>query len=321
MTFRRGAKLNPGQVRDLRGAGGGRRINLPGGLGGLGGGSGGGGGGGGMSLPVGGGIGGIVVLVVIVGVIFFLNGGLGGASSGITNPAGGGLVEGPTSTNLEADCQTGADANERMDCRIVGFVNSIQAYWADEYAERGAQYPEAKTTLFDGGVNTACGQASSEVGPFYCPPDQNIYIDLGFFSTLEERFGASAGPLAQGYVVAHEYGHHVQNVEGTLSASQDGTTGPTSSAVRVELMADCFAGVWVANAVDTGYLEPVTQTEVNDALSAAAAVGDDRIQRAATGSVNPESWTHGSSDQRVQWFSTGYRTGDPDSCDTFAQQP
>jgi predicted metalloprotease len=316
VTFRRGAKLNPGQVRDLRGVGG-RRVSLPGGLGGLGGG---GGSGGGIPIPIGGGIGGIIVLLVVVGIIFFMNGGLGGGGT-TTNPGGGGLVEGPTSTNLEQDCQTGADANERMDCRIVGFVNSIQAYWSDFYASRGAQYREATTTLFDGFVDTGCGQASSDVGPFYCPLDENVYLDLGFFSTLEERFGASAGSLAQGYVVAHEYGHHIENLQGILSRSQDGTTGPTSSAVRVELMADCYAGVWVANAVDTGYLEPISQTEVDDALSAAAAVGDDRIQRAATGSVNPESWTHGSSEQRVGWFTTGYRTGDPDTCDTFSQQP
>jgi len=305
VTFRRNVRLNPGQVRDLRGAGGGRRLGFPGGFnlptGGM-------GSGGGSGLA-GGGIGTIILLVIIIVVVLYLNGGLGGGGgNGTAQPTGSGL----------ADCQTGQDANERLDCRIVGFVNSIQAYWTDEYERQGKTYQPAQTTLFTDVVDTGCGQATSDVGPFYCPVDKQIYIDLSFFTVLEQQYGASAGPLAQAYVLAHEYGHHVQDIEGTLAAAQDGTTGPTSGGVRVELQADCFAGVWAGNAVDTGYLEPITQQQVNDALSAAAAVGDDRIQSKATGQVNPETWTHGSSDQRQSWFITGYNQTLPAACDTFS---
>jgi predicted metalloprotease len=253
----------------------------------------------------------------VIAVLYFLSGGLGGGNGnqGVTNP---GAPTGPLGSGDIATCQTGQDANERLDCRMVGYVNSIQDYWTDEYASRGQTYQPAVTTLFQGSVNTGCGNATSQVGPFYCPADQNVYIDIGFFDVLSSQYGASAGSLAQGYVVAHEYGHHIQNLQGTLERSQDGSTGPQSSAVRVELQADCFAGVWAGNAVDTELLEPLTESEVRDALSAAAAVGDDRIQEAATGRVNPESWTHGSAAQRQAWFSTGYREGTPDACDTFS---
>jgi hypothetical protein len=307
VTFRRNVRLNPGQVRDLRGAGGGgRRFGLPGGFNLPTGGLGSGGGSGGLA---GGGIGTIILLVVIIVIVLYLNGGLGGGGgNGTAQPTGSGL----------AGCQTGQDANERLDCRIVGFVNSIQAYWTEEYARQGRTYQPARTVLFTDVVDTGCGQATSAVGPFYCPVDKQIYIDLGFFTVLEQQYGASAGPLAQAYVIAHEYGHHVQNIEGTLAQAQDGTTGPTSGGVRVELQADCFAGVWTGNAVDTGYLEQITQQQVNDALSAAAAVGDDRIQQQATGQVEPHKWTHGSSDQRQNWFITGYNETQPASCDTFS---
>ena len=314
MTFRRGARLNPGQLRDLRGmGGGGRRIGLPGGgFGGR------GGGGGGFGLPVGGGIGSIVLLLVVVGIMFFLNGGLGGGTT--TNPGvgqGGGAGQpGPVGTGL-AHCQTGEDANQYQDCRIVGFVNSIQAYWTQEYAQSGTAYRQGQTTLFSDAVETACGQASSSTGPFYCPADQNIYIDLSFYDVLESQFGSASGPLAQAYVMAHEYGHHVQNLEGTLAQMNDGQTGPTSNGVRLELQADCYAGVWAGNAVQTGYLEPITQDQINEALSAAAAVGDDRIQQTTQGRVSPEKFTHGSSEQRTRWFETGYRAADPAACDTF----
>ncbi len=308
MTFRRGARLNPGQVRDVRGASG-RRFGFP--SGGLGGGF--GRGGGGSSLPLGGGIGGIIVLIIVVGLYLYLSGGLGGAQSGIQN--------GPVSTNLQQDCQTGADANARQDCRIVGYVNSIQAYWTDEFASVGQTYHEAQTTLFSDSWQTACGTASSQTGPFYCPDDENVYIDLGFFDVLESQYGGSSAPLAQAYVMAHEYGHHVQDLQGTLASLNSGDTGPNSNGVRIELQADCYAGIWAAHAVDTEYIEPLTESEINTALQAASAVGDDRIQQQATGRVNPETWTHGSSAQRQKWFSTGYRSGDPTDCDTLSANP
>jgi hypothetical protein len=187
------------------------------------------------------------------------------------------------------------------------------------------EYVQPGLTLFQDVVDTGCGQATSQVGPFYCPPDQRAYFDTSFFQVLTDRFGASGGPLAQEYVVAHEFGHHIQNQLGLLGQAQQDPSGPESGAVRSELMADCFAGVWAHHATttpdpDTGrpLLAPFTRQDLVDALSAAAAVGDDRIQEAATGRVEPEGWTHGSSEQRQRWFSAGYDSGDVRACDTYA---
>jgi uncharacterized protein len=291
MTFRKGARIDASQVEDLRG----RRI-------------------GGRGMAVGGG--GAATLVVLV-LVMLLGGGSGDLGSLVDQSVGGGAVE-PESTLLAQECQTGADANERDDCRIVGYVSSVQAWWTEAFEDAGQRYVPARTRFFSGAVNTACGTAGSEVGPFYCPADQYIYIDLGFFDVLKSRYGATGGPMAQAYIIAHEYGHHVQNLLGILGGAS-GAAGATSQAVRTELQADCFAGVWAGNAVETGYLQPITDAQIADALNAAAAVGDDRIQAEFQGRVTPESWTHGSSAQRQEWFLTGYRTGDPNACDTSGE--
>ncbi len=288
MTFRPDVDLDPGQVQDRRG---GRRINRGG-------------------LAVGGGLGTIGTIIVVA--ILLLNGGnLGDLGLGALP---GAAPEGPVGSQATDECRTGADANERQDCRIVGTVNSLQAHWSDAFAESDQEYTPATTVLFTGSVSTACGSATSAVGPFYCPLDQRVYIDLDFYSELETRFGAEGGPFAEMYVLAHEYGHHAQNLLGLLDAGRD--AGAEGGAVRVELQADCFAGVWAANAVETGFLEPLTQEQVNQALDAASVIGDDRIQEQTTGQVNPETWTHGSSAQRQEWFVTGYNSGSASDCNT-----
>lgn len=290
MTFRRPARLDPRQVRDLRGV----RTTRPG-----------------IALAGGGGLVSLVVIVLFIalgGDIGSLVGGSGGYPSVIQ-----GDVSGPGSDI--STCQSGSDANERDDCRIVGYVNSIQAYWIEEFDVSELAYDEALTTLFTDAVETACGYATTATGPFYCPIDTSVYLDLSFFRDMRTRLGATGGHLATAYVVAHEYGHHVQQQLGLLGR-QSRATGPTSKSVKTELQADCLAGVWVSHAADTDYLLPPTQDELASALDAAAAVGDDRIQRRTTGTVDPDSWTHGSSAQRQDWFSVGYRSGDFDSCDT-----
>jgi predicted metalloprotease len=213
-----------------------------------------------------------------------------------------------------------------VDCRIIATAESLDAVWADLLPqETGQRYTKPGLTIFRQATSTGCGTASSEVGPFYCPVDQTAYFDSSFFQVLSDRFGSSSGPLAQEYVVAHEFGHHIQNELGLLGRSQQDPQGPESGSVRTELMADCLAGVWAAHAASTPdpqtgepFLKPLTKQDISDALSAAAAVGDDRIQKSAQGRVNPEAWTHGSSEQRQKWFVTGYQSGSLGSCDTFS---
>jgi predicted metalloprotease len=284
VRFRTRGALDTGQVSDRRGMG----------LGGV-----------GLGRGVaygGGGIGGLILVIVLL-----LSNGLGGGSGSSSNSFDG---AGELSTN----CQTGADANQRTDCLVTAVVNSVQEYWSG--AVQG--YSPARTVLFDGQVSTGCGIADASVGPFYCPGDGQVYLDLGFYDELRTRFGAHGGRFAEAYVLAHEYGHHVQDLLGTNDRVGDDREGPKSASVRLELQADCFAGVWAAHAVETSLIAEVSEADIADGLDAAAAVGDDRIQRAATGQVDRESWTHGSSAQRKRWFSTGYDSGDPNRCNTFA---
>jgi hypothetical protein len=284
MSFDPGAQLDPGQISDRRGMGG--RTGLAVGGGGLG-------------------------LVLLLAYTL-----LGGNPNDLGPLLEGGAVTGPESSALATDCKTGEDANQRDDCRILGYVNSIQAYWKDEFAASNESYVPVKTVLFSGATQSACGTASAATGPFYCPSDKLVYLDLGFFDELRTRFGAKGGSFAQGYVVAHEYGHHVQDLLGILGSRQAQGEGAEGGSVRTELQADCLAGVW-ANHAEAGILAPLTPDQIADGLDAAAAVGDDRIQEAVSGRVNPEGWTHGSSEQRQQWFNTGYGTGSAGDCDTF----
>ena len=290
MRFRRGARLDPGQVTDVRG----RRMG-PGGL------------------AVGGGGVGLAVLVVYL-LFAVLSGGEGlGQLAPLEDEQVG---QGPS--EVAQECRTGEDANQREDCRIVAVVNSVQRFWDGVFQRSGRQYRYVDTVFFTDQVQTGCGFASSQVGPFYCPRDERVYIDLGFFDELQSRFGASGGPFAQAYVITHEYGHHVQNQLGVLERIGNDTQGPESRAVRSELQADCYAGVWGANAVETGLIEELTQADINDALDSASAIGDDRIQEQTQGQVNPETWTHGSAEQRRRWFSRGYEQKQPAACDTFS---
>jgi uncharacterized protein len=292
MRFRRGARLDPGQVTDVRGQRMGR--------------------GGGLALG-GGGLGGAALVIYLLITLLSGGGGLGQLAPLDDRQVG----QGDTPGEVSQECLTGEDANERQDCRIVAVVNSVQRFWDGTFQRSNRKYPFVDTVFFTDQVQTGCGVASSQVGPFYCPRDQQIYIDLGFFDELQSRLGAGGAPFAQAYVIAHEYGHHVQNQLGVLDRIGNDRQGPESRAVRSELQADCYAGVWAANAVKTELIEELTQEDINAGLDAAAAIGDDRIQQQTQGQVNPESWTHGSSEQRRRWFSRGYEEGRPAVCDTF----
>ncbi|TFC03157.1 neutral zinc metallopeptidase [Cryobacterium adonitolivorans] len=262
-------------------------------------------GGGGLGLVA------IVLLSQLLGVD------LSGLMGGGTDPSG------QDETTALTNCLTGEDANTDVECRVGLTRDSLEDYWAEQAPAMGISYSSPIIQLFSGGVDTGCGAATSAVGPFYCPADQQIYLDTAFYDTLRTEFGATAGPLSQLYVVGHEWGHHVQNRAGTFASTDTSQAGPTSDAVRVEVQADCFAGAWLGSAAQTTdaegtrLLEPITEAQIADALNAASAIGDDRIQEKTQGQVNPETWTHGSSEMRQRWFQAGYTNG-AEACDTFA---
>lgn len=292
MTFNEDVRADTGRVRRSRGARG---------------------------AAIGGGLGGGALLVAVV--ISLLTG------QDVTGLLGGGqAAPGEQIADGFDHCQTGADANEQTDCRMLYTADALDQFWEPVLPEQtGVEYEMPGFEVFEGSVASGCGNATSAVGPFYCPPDASVFLDIGFFDQLESQLGAENAPLAQMYIVAHEWGHHIQNQLGTMDSIDRQDAGPESDGVKLELQADCYAGLWVGHAAtvvdpesgDT-FIQPPTREQVNDALDAAGAVGDDRIQAGAGQQVNPESWTHGSAEQRQQWFVTGYEQGTVAACDTFA---
>jgi uncharacterized protein len=316
MEFNEDAQLDTSQVDDVRGSGGGSYGG--GSMGGMGGGS---MGGGGMGLPrVGGGLG----LVLMIGLVLFKMCAGGGSNlSTIQNPAGGQVQAAPGAvaddSTLKTKCVAGS-INTNEDCRLLATTNSVQKFWEGYLPTKNYKYRGANTVLFRDGVSTGCGAASSAMGPFYCPADEKVYIDLAFYEEFRTKFGASGGPFAEAYVIAHEYGHHVQDILGTSDEVERAgqQSGPTSPSVRLELQADCYAGVWANHALESRYIKSITDGDITDGLDAAQKVGDDYIQGKFQGKVSKESWTHGSSAQRQKWFKQGMSTGDMNRCDTFS---
>lgn len=288
MSFNEGIQLDPNRVKTSRGTGTGAAI---------------------------GGLGGLIALLIYLFTGFDISGGLGGTSTAVQE---GGAID-------LSHCVDAQAANTDVNCRMVATAESLDALWSEALpAQAGIQYVMPGFTIFQGAVSTGCGQATSAVGPFYCPPDQGVYLDTGFFEVLQTQLGAENAPLAQEYIVAHEWGHHIQNQLGIMNQVDTSQTGANSGAVRLELQADCLAGMWVSHAASTvdpesgqTFLATPTRAQVQDALDAASAVGDDRIQERTQGQAYPESFTHGTSEQRMRWFTTGYEQGSLAACDTF----
>jgi uncharacterized protein len=312
MRFNPKARLDTSRVRDVGGSGGG------------------GGGGGGMRIPIpggtkaGGGIGGVLVIVLFLVLTQCVGGGNGGIQlpdTGLNTSRMAG-----TDTGRYANCKTGQDAQESEDCTRVAVENSLTSYWSEALpAQSDTRFqPEQSVQTFTGATGTGCGNATSQVGPFYCPTDQTIYLDTTFFDeVLEKQLNGPSGAFVEPYVLAHEYGHHIQNLMGTMGRVRT-QKGPNSDSVRLELQADCYAGMWTKNATSTDNAQgealilELSPEDISQAIEAAKAVGDDRIQKETSGRVDQEQWTHGSSAARVKWFQTGYTQGSLDACDTFA---
>jgi predicted metalloprotease len=292
------------QVEDRRGSGGVGDPGRGGGFGRL--------GSGGAAIPIGGGLGGIVLLVVILLLSGVLDGSTGGLGDlGAAPPAKGGPLASLDPRDTTAQ-----------------FVNSVtvdvQTFWEHQFQTAGKTYPVTVTVLFEGQTQSGCGVASSSTGPFYCPADQKVYLDTSFFDELKNRFGAP-GLFAEAYVLAHEFGHHVQDAFGIMDQARSRQLSDPGQAndvsIRLELQADCLAGVW-AHSVwaqpDQANIESITEADVREAMKAAEAVGDDRIQQQSTGQIDQDTWTHGSSEQRTHWFQQGFTQGTTAGCDTFA---
>lgn len=249
-------------------------------------------------VAIGGGIG---ALLVIGALIFNV---LGGGNINLNDLIG--LIPAEQQTGITNSDFEGADDYEVFASTVLGSTND---YWNTQFNAANRDYVEPTLVLFRDATQSACGIATSDVGPHYCPLDQTIYIDETFFTELQQRFGAQGGDVAEAYVIAHEVGHHVQQQQGILEQAQQQNT--QASSIAVELQADCYAGSWANSIASLGVFEP---NEINEAIDAAAAVGDDRIQQSVNGQVSPETWTHGSSADRVKWFTTGYESGDPTVC-------
>lgn len=284
-------------IEDRRGMGGG--FGMPGG---------------GIRVPIGGrgglGIGGIIVLLLLW-LVFGIN---------PLELLSGGGVQIPRQT--ETQTRTGEVANDQTTDFVARVLGSTERVWTEKFQAMGRHYDPPTLVLFSGMVQSACGMAQAAVGPFYCPPDQKVYIDLSFFEEMARRFGAN-GDFAQAYVIAHEVGHHVQNLLGiadkvTKARMQAPEAEANDLSVRMELQADCLAGVWAKSADDSAQI--LEAGDIEEGLNAASAIGDDRLQKRSQGYVVPESFTHGSSEQRVRWFKRGLDTDDMNQCETFNAQ-
>ncbi len=302
MELNENADIDTSQVEDQRGSGGG------------------GGGFGGLPIPIGGG--------GIVGIIIFLILAVAGGYFGVNN-LGGDSGSSGDNTSLQQKCSDKTSARDQLDCRNVLYVNSIQAFWKEaEPKYFGKQYQPAKTVFFANRVTTGCGAADSGVGPFYCPADDKVYIDLTFYQLLAKQLDAP-GEFAQPYVLAHEYGHHIQDLIGTEAKMRKAQQGASESAknlesVKLELQADCYAGVWAQHASDTKasngqpIFKSLTADDVQEGIDTAGKIGDDVLQQRSGNTINPAEFTHGTAADRQKWFSRGYNEGDPTNCDTFA---
>jgi predicted metalloprotease len=300
MKYNRRARLDTSQVRDTR------RV-------------------GGRGAAVGGGGLGVVGVLIYLLVSYFGGSGAGQAATAILGQLGqSGAPATADNSQIKAECKTGEDANNHLECAVVADIDSIQAYWTRELPKLGRHYAPVPTVWFAGQVSTGCGAAGSGAGPFYCPADKRVYIDLSFYDDIRTQFRATGGLFVDAYVLAHEYGHHVQDLLG-IEAKVHTRQGATSDSVRLELQADCFAGVWAKHATEPGpngeppLVESITRQDIANALQVAGRIGDDWIQKnLGNGQVNQKTFTHGSGAQREKWLTTGYRTGDPEACDTFA---